>query len=410
MNLIKNTKNTGGRDRLPCFFNTIVRYLCLCLFLSLLSLSINLFVKDSLAQETQDTMIDERIVTGTGIIVNENVALARNKAISQAFLKAIEGFLIQRLGSQGMANNFQLLDEEILSKTKENIQDYQIISEFSTDRYVKVLMKVRVNKAILEKKLEKIQFSEIDTIQISVLFLVSEKKEGSSAIYWWGDPANQTSLTQTELFLSQAFENTGFRVINRSFFSPQESYDESMLHLTLTNEAAVKWGKLLSAQIVIAGEANIYGRSEASVFFKAIKVIDGTVVAQAYRGRILESNITDDDQSAIQLAINSWASDTISYIIEAAQPTQKTINQIVIVIKGLRSLREFLDFKEFLKTNFPEIKSVLERRLEKGLVKLFVEVKGDPKGLAKKVLNHSKRPFSFEINELSEQGFTLVIG
>ncbi|MBE9594841.1 MAG: hypothetical protein IMF19_15325, partial [Proteobacteria bacterium] len=154
-------------------------------------------------------MIDERIVTGTGIIVNENVALARNKAISQAFLKAIEGFLIQRLGSQGMANNFQLLDEEILSTTKEDIQDYQIISEFSTDRYVKVLMKVRVNKAILEKKLEKIQFSEIDTIQISVLFLVSEKKEGSSAIYWWGDPANQASLTQTELFLSQAFENTG---------------------------------------------------------------------------------------------------------------------------------------------------------------------------------------------------------
>ena len=409
MNQINYPKKTGGRDRPPYFFNTMLRYLCLCLFLSLVSLSINLFVKDSFAQAVQDTMIDERIVTGTGVIINENVALARNEAISQAFLKAIEEYVIQRLKSRDMANSFQRLDEEILSKTKEEIQDYQIISEFSTDRYVRILMKVRVNKAILERKLEKIELRDLDITQIDVLFLVSEKKEGSSAIYWWGDPANQTSLTQTELFLSQAFENTGFRVINRSFFSAQESYDESMLHLTLTNEAAVKWGKLLSAQIVIVGEANIYGRSEASVFFKAIKVIDGTVVAQAYRGRTLESNITDDDQSAIQLAINSWASDTISYIIEAAQPTQKTINQIVIVIKGLRSLREFLDFKEFLKTNFPEIKSVLERRLEKGLVKLFVEVKGNPKGLAKKILNHSKRPFSFEINELSEQGFTLVI-
>jgi len=377
--------------------------------LFLLSLSINLFVKDSLAQAIQDTMIDERIVTGTGIIVNENVALARNKAISQAFLKAIEGFLIQRLGSQGMADNFQLLDEEILSTTKEDIQDYQIISEFSTDRYVKVLMKVRVNKAILEKKLEKMKFSEIDTIQIYVLFLVSEKKEGSSAIYWWGDPANQTSLTQTELFLSQAFENTGFRVINRSFFSPQESCDESMLHLTLTNEAAVKWGKLLSAQIVIVGEANIYGRSEASVFFKAIKVIDGTVVAQAYRGRTLESNITDDDQSAIELAISSWANDMISHIIETAQPTQEALNQIIITVKGLRSLREFLNFKEFLKTNFSEIKSVFERRLEKYSAKVSVEVKGDSKGLAEKILNHSQGPFLFEMNELSEQGFTLVI-
>ncbi|MBW2005709.1 MAG: hypothetical protein JRI72_14130 [Deltaproteobacteria bacterium] len=353
-------------------------------------------------------MIDERIVTGTGVIVNENVALARNEAISQAFLKAIEEYVIQRLKSQDMANSFQRLDEEILSKTKEEIQDYQIISEFSTDRYVRILMKVRVNKAILERKLDKIELRDLDATQIDVLFLVSEKKEGSSAIYWWGDPTNQTSLTQTELFLSQVFENKDFRVINRSFFPPEESYDESMLHLNLTNEAAVKWGRLLSAQVVIAGEANLYSKAKASVFFKAIKVIDGTVVTQGYRERTLNGSITDD-QSAIEVAINSWANDMISYLIDAAQPTQEARNQIIITIKDFKDFREFLNFKEFLKANFPEIKSVLERRLEKGLVKLFVEVKGNPKGLANKILNHSKRPFSFEINELSEQGFTLVI-
>ena len=408
MNQIKDPKNTGGRHRLPCFFNNTFPFLYLCLFLFFLSITINLLIKDSLAQEIKDTIIDERIVTGTGIIVNENVALARNEAISQAFSKAIEEYLFQRLGSQGMANNFQRLDEEILSKTKEEIQDYQIISEFSTDKYVKVLMKVRVNKAILEKKLEKIEFREIDTIQIDVLFLVSEKREDFPAIYWWGNPADQTSLTQTELFLSRVFEDRGFRVINRSFFPPEESYDESMLHLNLTNEAAVKWGQLLSAQIVIAGEANLYGTSTASVFFKAIKVMDRTVVAQSYRERTLNSNLTDD-QSAIELAINSWANDMISYIIEAAKPTQKAINQIIIIIKGLKSLSEFLHFKEFLRTNFPEIKSVLERRLKRGSVEVSVGVKGDPKELAEKVLNHPKRPFSFEINELNDQGFTLVI-
>jgi hypothetical protein len=408
MNQINYPKKTGGRDRPPYFFNTMLHFLYLCLFLSLVSLTINLFVKDSLAQAVQDTMIDERIVTGKGIIVNGNVALARNNAISQAFSKALEGYLIQRMGPHDMANNFQRLDEEILSKTKEKIQDYQIISEFNTDRYVRILMKVRVNKAILEKKLEKIKLREINTIQIGVLFLVSEKREDFSAIYWWGDPANQTSLTQTELFLSQVFENKGFRVINRSFFPPEESYNESMLHLTLTNEAALKWGQLLSAQIVIAGEANLYRTSKASVFFKAIKVMDGTVVAQAYREGTLNSNLTND-QTAIELAINNWANDTISYIIEAAQPTQKAVNQIFIKIEGFKEFREFLHFKAFLRTNFPEIQSVLEKSIKKDSVKVSVEVKGDSKELAEKVLNHPKRPFSFEITELSEQGFTLVI-
>ena len=408
MNQIKYPKKTGGRDRPPCFFNTMLHFLYLCLFLSLLSLTINILSKDALAHEIQDAGIDERIVTGTGIIVHENVALARNKAISQAFLKAVEGYVIQRLGPKDMANSFQRLDEEILSKTKEGIQDYQIISEFSTDRYVRILMKVRVNKAILERKLEKIELRDVDATQIDVLLLVSENREDFPTIYWWGDPANQTSLIQTELFLSQVFENKGFRVINRSFFPPEESYDESMLHLNLTNEAAVKWGRLLSAQIVIVGEANIHGTSEASVFFKAIKVIDGTVVAQGYRKKTLNGSLTDD-QSAVELAISSWANDMISYIIEAAQHTQEAFNQIIITIKGLEDFQDFLNFKEFLKTNFSEIKSVLERRLEKYLAKVSIEVKGDSKGLAKKILNHSQGPFLFEINELSEQGFTLVI-
>jgi hypothetical protein len=408
MNRIKYPKKTGGRDRPPYFFNTMQHFLYLCLFLSLVSLTINILIKDALAYEIKDAVIDERIVTGTGKIINENVALARNEAISQAFLKAVEEYVIQRLGSRDMANSFQRLDEEILSKTKEEIQDYQIISEFSTDRYIRILMKVRVNKAILERKLEKIKVRDDDATQIDVLLLVSEKREGSSVIYWWGDPTNQTSLTQTELFLSQVFENKGFRVINRSFFPPEESYDESMLHLNLTNEAAVKWGRLLSAQVVIAGEANLYSEPKASVFFKAIKVIDGTVVAQGYRERALNGSITDD-QSAIELAISSWANDMISYIIEAAQPTQGALAQIVITIKGLKGFRDFLNLKEFLKTNFPEIKSVLERRLEKYSAKVSVEVKGDSKGLAEKVLNYPQKPFSFEINELSEQGFTLVI-
>ena len=408
MSLIKNPKNTGGRDRLPCISHTIVPFLCLCLFLFFLSLAINVFIKDSLAQEIKDTLIDERIVTGTGRIVNENIALARNNAISQAFSKALEGYLIQRIGPYDMANNFQRLDKEILSKTKEKIQDYQIISEFNTNRYVKILMKVRINKAIFEKELEKMKLSEIDTIQTGVLLLVSEKRENLPAIYWWGDPANQTSLTQTELFLSQALEKNGFRVISRPFFPPQESYDESMLHVTLSNEAAVKWGQLLSAQIVIAGEANLYETSKASVFFKAIKVMDGTVISQSYREGALNSNLTNN-QTAIELAINNWANDAISYIIETAQPTQKAVNRIFIKIEGLKELREFLYFKAFLRTNFPEIQSVLEKSLKKDSVKVSVEVKGDSKGLAEKVLNHPKRPFSFEINELSDQGFTLVI-
>ena len=408
MNKTKNLRDRAGGDELPCFFGGRLPFSYLCVFVIFLSLILNLHVRDSLAQEMKEAVPGERVVTGTGIIVRQNVALARNEAISQAFSKALEEYLIHRLGSQGVADNFQRLDEAILSKTKEEIQDYQVISEFMTDRHVRVLMKVRVNEAVLEQKLRNMGLRRTDSIQTDVLFLVSEQKKGSSAIYWWGDPSRQTSLTQTDLSLSRVFEDRGFRIINRSFFPPEEGYDAGMLDAQLTVEEAVKWGKLLSAQIVIAGEANLYGASRASVFLRAIKVLDGTIIAQGYREGTADKKRRDED-SAIGLAISSWANDMIPHIIEGIKSAQKAVNNIIIMIKGLESYRALRELKEFLEGNFPEIKSVLERSLKKDSVEISVKTSGSPERLAKMVLKHPKRPFSFEVSELSDQGFTLVI-
>jgi hypothetical protein len=408
MNLIKGFQHGARGKRNSHDIHTMGVLFSIGIFLLLLFNTIGIFDHDSLAQGIKQPIGDESIVTGTGKIFDDNVALARNRAISQAFLKAVEEYLVQTLAIQDIADHFQRLDEEILSKPKEDIQDYQIISELTTDRYVKILMKVRINRAILERKLQSMKIGEINTVSFPVLFLVSEKGEDLSAIYWWTDPAHQTPLTQTELYLSQVFEDKGFRVINRSFFPPQESYDESMLNENLTEEAAVKWGKLLSARIVITGESNLYDQSRASVFLKAVKVADGQAIAQAYKEGILQDNITHD-QHAMKLAITKWANEVIPQIIEAARPTQPALNHILVTIKGIEAYKELLQIKEFLRTNISTIQSVLERRLQKDLVKVMVGAKEDSKGLAAALLNHPKKPFLFEINEVSNQGFTLVV-
>lgn len=395
-----------GSDMLPPFFSSMAGFVHLCLFLVFLSLTLTLFIEDSFSQETKEAISEEKIVTGTGLIISENVADARNEAISQAFSRAIEEYLVQKLGFRAMTNNFQRLDEEILARPKEQIQDYQIISEFKTDKYVRVLIKARINKAILEKILKNMKVHERDTIQIDVFFMVSEKKKGFPATAWWTDPSTQTSLTPTELFLSQVFEGRGFRVINRSFFPPEESYDEGMLNIALDDEDAVKWGKLLSTQVVIIGEANIYGQSRASVFLKAIRIMDGTTLAQGFREGRVSSTLSDD--SAIELAIHNWTNDMISYIIDSFKPSEEVLTKIIITIKGLKSFKELQDIKEFFKNNFPEIKSVVERRLQREFVMVSVELKGDSQRLSKRVSHHPRRPFLFYISEVNEQGFTVV--
>jgi hypothetical protein len=396
-----------GSGKSPPFFYRRVGFARFCLCFLVFSLTSGSLIEDCFSQEITESVSEERIVTGTGVIIDQNVVDARDEALSQAFSRAIEEYLTQRLRFQKMVNNFQRLDEEILARAKEHIQDYQIMSEFKTDEYVKVLIKARINSAILEKKLKSMGMEETESFQIDVLFLVSEKKRGFPTTFWWIDPSAQASLTPTELFLSQVFEEKGFRVINRSFFPPEESYDEGMLEMNLSDEDAVKWGRLLSAQVVVTGEANIDEGSRASVFLKAIRVMDGATIAQGYREGITSDKLSDD-KNPVELAIQNWADDMIAYISDSLEPSEKAMAQLIITLKGLKGYNELQDVKEFLTENFPEIKSVLERRLQRELIKVSVETEGDSYTLAKRMLRHPKVPFLFEISEVNEQGFTVV--
>lgn len=400
-------KDMRGTERHCSFFCGMRGFLNIPMLVSFLCVAFFHASEPSFAQEATEPINEERIVTGTGRIVRENIVHARNEAISQAFSRAIEEYLVQRLGPRTMANNFQRLYEEVLSRAKEQIQDYQIITEFTTDRYVRLLIKARVNTAVLETKLENMGLRERGTIQIDVLFMVSEKGKGSSASGWWTDPSGHTSLSLTELLLSQVFEDRGFRVINRSFFPPEESYDKGMLRISLTDEDAVKWGNLLSAQVVITGEATMSGQSRASVYLRAIRVKDGTTLAQGFREGKL-SSAQGKEMSAMESAINNWAHDMVPYILETFKPAEQALNQIIITLKGLKSYKELHAIKEFFTTNFPEIKSVTERRLKRESASVSIKLQGDSRGLAKRASNHPKKPFLFDISEVNDHGFTVV--
>ncbi|UCE35496.1 MAG: hypothetical protein JSV40_06240, partial [Deltaproteobacteria bacterium] len=398
----EDLREKGKRDkRFLTFFRASSRVCEWTFFLLIVVLFAAHFLSQHChAQKTGETTENEDVFIGTGRVIDENIADARNEAISEAFVKAIEEYLIRRIGPQGMANNFQRLDEEILSRSKEAVQDYQIISEFRTERYVRVLMKARVNEVVLEQKLKTMGLLEIDVVRTDILFVVSQKKEGFATTYWWGDPTRPAPITETELALSRVFEERGFRVINRSFLPPEESYDEGMLRLGLSDEDVAEWGKLFSAQIVVAGEANLYGQSRATVFLRAVKLPEGVVVAQGYRQGVSGGTAEGEDK-AIGLAVTSWANDMIPHIMAGLEPGHRIVSEMIIKVNGLDSYGNFLVFKDFLKSNFPQITSVLERRLTKNSVTLGVKIEGGSKDLAEKVLNHPDAPFSFEIYELS---------
>ena len=66
---------------------------------------------------------------GTSVIVNNDLASARNNAIQDALRKAVEHEVITLIPIKTMASQSQIIRDNIYAKSNEYIHDYRIISE-----------------------------------------------------------------------------------------------------------------------------------------------------------------------------------------------------------------------------------------------------------------------------------------
>jgi len=128
----------------------------------------------TMAEEPSGEQRNEIFTLGSSKILEENMAKAREEALREAMFKGIENYLISRLGKQRISNNFILLVQEIIPRASEYIQNYHILSQERVDDNYKVFLSIRINEALLEKKLNEFDILALEGTQIKILFLVSE--------------------------------------------------------------------------------------------------------------------------------------------------------------------------------------------------------------------------------------------
>ena len=124
---------------------------------------------------------------GVGKIVQGNIAAGKSEAISDAMGKAMEEYLILRLGEAEMINNFDVLANEILPAFREGIENFHILAENMSGAEYQVLVKVKVNTKVLDEKLRSSGLALEQAPQGKVLFMVSEV-QGDKMQYWWKGP------------------------------------------------------------------------------------------------------------------------------------------------------------------------------------------------------------------------------
>ena len=349
-------------------------------------------------------MENEILAIGTATVKDGNLAQAKESAISDALIKGVENYLLHRLGSEGVANNFQRIIYDILPGAKAEIENFNILSEDQTGEEYKVLIKLRVNEKVIDEKLREAGVVVTEGPPLKVLFLVSEWK-GGTAYYWWRDPETYSSMSGTELVLHNVFQERALSPINRTLKVPDTGYSESLKHVDLRDVDALEWGRLFSADVVIYGQSEIIGKKEVSLALKAVDVNQGAQISQtvAFEQIKKEAEGKQPVMEAIERLANRLAAKLTPAIIRYTASDRGRVRHLEITLNGLSSYKQFRAFRDFLRRDVSGVKSVRQTRVRKDSISIAVEFQGDRKRFVERVLNHENLPFLVKLDQGEEE-------
>ena len=348
----------------------------------------------------------EILVIGTGTIVEGNTARAREAAISDALIRGVEEYLARRLGSQGMANNFPRLIQEVIPKAREVVGNFNILAAEEVDNYYKVLVRLKINDTVMEEKFREIGLIETEGPPVRVLFLVSQVEMPSGeASYWWRDPEGYTALTPTELALHRAFEERGFQPINRMLKVPEVTYLPEMKVLDLTDVDALRWGRAFSAEVVIYGRCAISETKRVFVSLTALDVAREFIIDQADQTGLVDES-SEGVVQTMQRVIDEIASNLSPSILRALSALEAKVSRLEIALKGLKSFKDFRTLRDFLEREVEGVKSVRQTKVKGNMIWIMVEYSGDEDAFLEKVLRHEKLPFPVDVIK-TEEGETV---
>ncbi len=393
--MIFRTSSKNGVRLFQCYF-------LLCLFF----LWTPFLPAESKGEEVQDEIFS----IGTGPIEKGNVALAKKKAISNALIKGVEDYLLRRLGSHGVINNFERLVRGVIPGAREEIENFHILAEENIGKKYKIFVRMKINKKVIDQRLRQAGLIHTEGPPIRVLFLVSETSEGAVS-YWWNAPGTNPALTATELALFKIFQERGFIPINRTLTAPEvESFDELRSPVLEQNDILVL-GRLFSADVVIHGQSEMADGKEIILTLAAYDVHKGNQLYEDTQTENIEGDPEDDETGALALErlTNRVAGQMAPALIQILSAERAKPQHLEITVRGIKTPRHIKEFRDFLREHVKGIESVTQSRVRKNSASFEVEFRGDKKSFLDNILNHKDSPFPLDFVETQNDQIVLTV-
>ncbi len=376
---------------------------------------------DPVSPATGQTVVT---VIGTGRIEGDNVDAARNEAISNSLVAAIEKASETILPKDFRVEHFATLNQTLYNQPGKFILGYKVLTEAPSKPSYRVMVEATISMDTLRQVLADAQLLPGEKSFPRVLLLIAEQNlEDTAPHFWWGQG---TAFLESacENRLAAALKDQGLIIIDHTT-SPPSSSGETTTPVVLpkgptpSDAEALALGKLYGADMVVVGMAsaksagNVMGGTYQS--FKgeftgrALLTKTGETVCNVTRSAVaMETDPVKGGRQALR-DVGMLAAEALApQLIAAWQATSNGAIAVSMVVQGTGKLGNFVKFRNSLQ-DLPMVTGVETTEIQPDAVTLSLQVKGGTQVLADAIMLRDFDTFGIHISQISRDTISLSL-
>ncbi len=355
--------------------------------------------------------IQEVLVDGYGSIFQGEKLIGRDAAIKDALRNAVEQVVGTMIDSQTKVKNFQVISDEIYSKSQGYVEKYEIIAEGAEDSNTyKVQIKALVSKTGIKDKLMALKVLLVQQNMPRVVVFLKQNMFGGGWQAYFDSTSIAEELIQGELI------NKGFVVLDKN--QRAANLDRSVAQAAIDGDtkAAQKLATMYGADIFITGtvvgnvsENSLYGgflSAAVDMAIKAIKTDTGEIVAAVSDSKKLAP--VSNKVTGTNTVMKQLAPAIVGALTDKLMAKWQSGNKYVhITLKGI-GYSQYVKFANFLKTRVRMVDNVYKRGFTSGVAELDLETAKSGEEVAEElILREADIPFKIEIMDVTRSSITL---
>jgi len=349
------------------------------------------------------------VAQGVATVFLDKIDAARDVALQDALRQAVEQAVGTVVESNTLVQNFQLVENNVYTKTKGYVQRYTLLNERQEGSLYKVSVQAIVDMGSLERDLDALGLLYQRMKKPRVMVIVSETNVGLKSL----DPAGETEVIRHLI-------QKGFTVVDQGQVRKIRESDQVKKIVAGDMKAAQLLGRQHGAEVLVIGDAvsavamrggvlanmvSVRARFEA----RAIRIDTGEVLAAdgaEAPGLDLAEQVAG--KKALAAAGEKWVETAVPVILDRWSKEVSGGNSVQVVVSGL-TFAQLGKFKELLKTEVRGVKDIHQRSFTANVATLDVDVKGSAQELADDFVRKSFSPFKIDVTGFSPNRVELSV-